>query len=383
MAHSRALQRQPQPIAAVLFGGLAILSACTGPESVTVPRTDPAKVFARLIVPEPAVTLSLSPGGNTVQLHVKGEFADGSTVPSSVVYEALDSTIQVDSAGLVTAFFPTQDLAVVRIALTQSGHTRRDSVLIRVLETPPTVPMTRLLVSLPAGASPDIPVFLAPTDWSMGDPGQLQLQIAAMNDAGDVVPDDQILIAVRSSDSTVAIITPTGLVTARRPGRAIMSVSAFANGRLATDSLVLNVGWSQSIEVNMLGPHSLPPSIWRMNGEVIRIGVEGVVLFTNDWVEKVDLIFDDTTHMAPATRPFGGESGAGNILGLGTGNLDCRFGEIMGADFLECLRVKTQARRFTAPGRYRFSGTISDTSVPSAIHGVVVVCTYGTTVCEP
>jgi hypothetical protein len=204
-----------------------------------------------------------------------------------------------------------------------------------------------------------------------------------MNDAGDVVPDDQILITVRSSDTTVAIATQTGLVVARRPGRAVIRAVAFANGQLASDSIVLNIGWSQSVEVLVLGPHSVPPSIWRMSGEVIRIGVDGVVLFTNAWTEKVNLIFDDTTHMASATRPFGGESGAGNIIGIGSGNLDCRVGEEIGADFLECLRVRTQARRFTAPGRYRYTGTIAGTSVPSAIRGVVVVCTYDTTVCDP
>ncbi len=374
--------RRPQKIICLI--AVAIFGGCASPDLATAPMPDPTLYFSDLTVREKAVTLSLIPNLDTVQLHVAAKLGNGSILSERIRFTAGDSTISVDSTGLVTALFPTTNLSVVRIAVTYNGFTRRDSVQLRVLPTRPTVGMRTVSVSAPSGSSSTIPVMTRPTaEDPEGQLGYLQLDVIARDRENIAVPSDEIIFSIRSSDSTIAQVDQMGTVTARGIGKTTIHVVAVANAVYAEDSLTITVGPSEVAFFHMESPASGSAPFWRLGGETARIAVGGVVNWISYFPEKVSIVWDDTINIeAVEARPGSGfgDSGRGNILNLGAKEIDWMNTTI--EEINDYLNNSMKARLFPVAGVYRFHGVFDNPTVQHSVKGVVIVCAPDAIQCE-
>lgn len=365
-------------VAGVLTAALG--SGCASTDAVTGPTFDPKSYLATVDILEEAVTLSVVPGSDTVRLHISTLFGDGSNVNEPIQFAASDSTIIVDSSGFVTAQFPTTTAAQVRASVTHNGLTRRDSVQIRVLPQLPTVKMTQLDLSVPSGMSPVIPALTAPTSTKNSGVGSMQLIVRGLDDNNVPVPTTEILIAVRSSDTTIAKVNGTGLVVAKKPGVVHIIANTFANGILAIDSIEIRVGLSLYAEYKVPSQEYSYTGIWKLGADTARIGVGGIIVWRSlSNPIPVDLVFDDPVNVEAAVPRSGYPlTGPGDIIGFRQVPLLPDQSNV-----LEYIYSPLVARKFSVPGVYRFHGVFQDPTIRNQIHGVIIVCPIDTDSCEP
>lgn len=350
---------------AFLIGSLSLtgLVGCQHSDTVN-PTFDPSTFFARLVLAEHAVTLSTTAPANTVQLHITAEMGDGTTMIPTVHFTKSDSTIDVDSLGRITARFATIFPATVRACVTYNDVTHCDVAMVRVTSGP--VPsLDRVALRLPPGAVPGVPVTVRDTLLFAIVPGTLQFSASAIDVGGTPQPD--VLIAFQSSDSSVAIIDTTGLVTAVRPGVVTVRATASVYGHTFTDSLRLAVSASQYFGI---GADSVPGTggktlSWSV--DTARVSVGAIVDWANinQYAVATDVHFNDTTGIDSVSfiPPDFPPTGRGNIAAFGGPASPDPNVDVFG------FYVQAQpARRFTKVGVYTY------TSMNVSKPGVVIVC---------
>ncbi len=378
--------RSPKALPRLIASCFAIItgSACASPDAPTAPLLDRASYIETFSVREKAITLSLVDGSDSVRLNITALFGDGSDVTGPFQFTASDSTISVDNSGLVVAKFATTGgLAYVRVSVFNKGLTRRDSVQVRVLGNLPTVLMHNLELRAPDGASTTIPSITPPTLTKPASVGTVALIVQALGIDLTPVPNNEILIALRSSDNTVAGVSQAGLVTAMKPGDTYIVASAFANGTFITDSIAIHIVLPQYVEyvVPLLDVFQ-STGLWMLSGDTARIAAGGVVVFDNPTSggPAVDLIFDKPEFAEAAlpgmTYPFPLEPG--NILGFRTIPMLPDWSNLIESAFSHMI-----ARKFSTPGVYPFHGVMSDPNIRSQMKGVIIVCPLEERECDP
>lgn len=352
-----------------------ILTACAHPDAAVAPSGSASDFFATFSAKESSVNLALTAPYDTIQLHPTVRFADGTTVPDSIVYTPSDSTITVTPGGLVTAKFVTTTVATVTASVKHRGQTRTIVVRVQVRQTVPPVRPTGLTIRTVAGAPPHLPLL---DTTALG--GQTFLELSVSDRHGAPIPNPDIVFDVRSSDTTIAAITQEGFVTARKTGHVTFYMTTNAYGAHLVDSLPFTITAKQYGGYTIHSPTNAndPWPSWIMSGDTVRIAAGGDVEWTQEGTVVVDILFADTTRMDSSAGSWVGllpASGRGNITALGVGNVDPNDG-------LALILATTRARRFPVVGTYPFTVAIHDPSVSTHLNGVIVVCPNDAIVCD-
>lgn len=352
---------RPSPIGQGLLLSVALIMGCVKPDQLAAPSGDSHTFFQTLYVQEHAVNLTTAAPYDTVQLHVVARFGDGQAIPDQVQYTPSDSTITVDPSGLVHAHFVTTDDASIGVSVTYGGLTRHDVVYVRVRDTATHV--TGVAIQLPNGAPSRIPIV-----DTFATRGALALTAGALGTGNVPAPD--VVVKLESSDTVVATVDQTGLVTAVSPGRTVVRVSTVANGRRWVDSLALTVGLPQVSGFDVGSPVNPfhPTPTWILSGsDTARITRGGIVTWTNNSTTLARVTFENPAQVDSAPSVFGAYSGRGDIANFGAGNMKPLD------DYIAYVNATQKARRFPVSGTYRFTLTPADPKV-TPVHGVVLVC---------
>jgi hypothetical protein len=124
------------------WGGTAVLAVgliCCSGDTTGPGLIPPAQAFLTLALNYHAINLALTPPYDTVRLTTTARSAAGTVLGGSgrVTYQATDSTVTVDSTGLVTAHYVTAQTEVLATRTVQ-GVTQTDTAVVAV--TPSAFP---------------------------------------------------------------------------------------------------------------------------------------------------------------------------------------------------------------------------------------------------
>ena len=188
--------------------GTATITATAGTVSGSATVTVSQQVGAVEITPDTGIVLP----GTKLQLAAEAQDANGHAVAGSeFVWESSDTAVAVvDSTGLVSGIA----LGAVEVSATSSGVTGRAQL--EVVEPAPTTVAVR----------PDTVMFDA-----LGD--TLRLVAEVQDQAGRPLPDEAIMWA--TSDTRVATVNDSGLVTAAGNGAAMITATS---GTLSDEAAV-------------------------------------------------------------------------------------------------------------------------------------------------
>ncbi len=194
--------------------------------------------ISRITVIRPAVaTVSVTPGqpellvGETAQLRASTRAADGSELEDRDVSwsTSASSVATVSSSGMVTARAPGK----ATITATVEGKEGTSSITVRAAASPPAPPPP------PPSSPPEVHrVEVVPDaiQISARNLERAQLRVRAYDAQGKEL---SVTSATwRSSDVTIAHVTQTGLVTALRPGNAV--ITATVGGKSGQASVSVN-----------------------------------------------------------------------------------------------------------------------------------------------
>jgi hypothetical protein len=271
-----------------------------------------------------AVNLSVTPPTNTVQLHAIPFNAAGDSLPDAtgrVTYTSADSTVSVDSTGLVTANYITRNAnrpTFVVARLQYQNVTLSDTVNIQVTPTAPTARLSTFVLQPGAGTSTNCMLDQLQIFGNCGP-----LVVNATDENGDTLSSAArhvILISYKSSNPLLAQITQTGNITESDTGHVTFTASTWAYGVVMRDSLPYIINWPnyQGVQVELITPvNSLTPVLIFAQPYVI-VHVGGTVTWGNQNALPTDIVFDDSTDVAEGC--FLGfcdafpPTGTGNIL---------------------------------------------------------------------
>jgi len=362
---SKIMQPSRVSILAISLG--AGIAGCGG-DSAGPGQIPEAQLFWSLEVNEHAVTFAI---GDTIYLHATALNPAGDSLPlvDAVQYQAGDSSVSVTANGLVTAMHETvsrSKLTYVIASVRDAARnlTLEDTVFIQVTSTRP---------------SPGIETFaLQPSDTntarSLDVFGFTTLYLAptVLDSAG--TPMSDVVVTLTSTDRSVmtvsnyvlgsGIVSPPsdfGQVQGVGPGTAVIHAEAWVYGVSKRDSIRLK--WENYISTQVLIlsktlSDSLLPVLY-FYPQVVTVAPGGVVTWSTDQTDSIDVVFDDPTHVdsaAPLNRPEFWPipySGTGNFSGLYVDTVAANNG-----DFDSYLFRVRKARRFTVPGTYNYHSVI-------------------------
>jgi hypothetical protein len=281
---------------ALAIGGLAVgLSDC-GSDTATAPVT-PAQAFWSVSLNQHAVSLALTPGENTIQLHAVPLNANGDSLAGlgAVRYTAGDSSVTVDSNGFVTAQYTSsgnQSFVVASLTDTAQRVTLADTCFIQVTTTAPAVSLATFSIQPLAGDSAITSVN-----------GSYTIRAHATDtDDNDFT---SMITYFSVSDPTMATIDRlTGKTYFTRTGHITFYATTWAYGVARQDSLPFTVIAPSNAQVSVLavtptGSKKPTLTFWP---SVVTIGAGGSVYWANNSKkDSIDVIFDDPTHVETDT----------------------------------------------------------------------------------
>lgn len=374
------------------MGVCVLLAAGCGHDS-TGPSTRP--VYWRLQLNHHAVTLATVAPYDTIHLAVTPLDVSGAplTTTARPVYTASDTSVTIDSTGLVRVHWAGSDAPTVTVVATLSaGGTQQltlaDTVFINVVDwsSASAVPrMDSLLFRSVTGDSARRAVV--DTTSMLGT--QTFDSVVAKTSTGTVIPN--VLVRYRSSDSLIAGFPSPASTTApqvitNRPGVVLLTADATVYGKHKIDSLWYTVGYPLRVVCNYgvgeFAQTPVPLSVNYLSLGQLQVGVGGAVLWANTTVgqpdNSLDIQFDHTTGIAglPDLTTFPELFGVIPIPAGPGGNISA-FPAVVPV-VLYVFQGKTyrqvaydsytsRARVFTRPGTYRWS------SQRQGISGTVIV----------
>jgi trimeric autotransporter adhesin len=276
-------------IAKVTASGL-VTAVATGGTSITVSSEGRSTLVAVVVTPVPVATVAIAPTapslalGGTVQLQATTRDSTGATLAGRAVAWTSQSpnVASVSSTGLVTA------LAVGTTTVTATSEGRSASVTVTV--TPRPVASVTLTLPQPTLAE--------------GDSAQLAVTLADAQGQ----PLTGRVVTFASSDTSIARVSATGMLTAIAPGAATITATsegvsgtlavrvvpvAVASVTIAPDSSTIHVGGTVQLVATARSASGTPiagrPVVWTSgapgiasvasDGTVTGLAVGTVVIF--------------------------------------------------------------------------------------------------------
>lgn len=296
-------------VIAGLAAGMSVSLGC-GSDTTGPPADRMKDGFWALQLNHHAITLSLTAPSNQLQLVATPLDVNGDMIPTTakVRYVSNDSSVIVDSTGLLTGRLPRFGVNVVAKLTISNSHgqsvTLSDSAQVNVNVAPTPVPVaTALHIMTPGDSATFSPV-----------PLMAGFTVAAVN-ASNTPLADTINVFCQSSDRRVVdwgrglVNSPfTGTVptfqpnnNAHLPGSTMIRCSATVYGVSLTDSLLIRMGMplhsKLTLDTTIVPAGKKAPAF--VSDSVIKIGVGGIIQWDNRTKQTVDLVFDDSTVPQP------------------------------------------------------------------------------------
>ena len=361
-------------VTALVAGALACSGDTTGPA-----LQSPNELYWALRLNQHAINLALTAPYDTAQLSATAFTETGHPFvggDSAVHYSGTDSSVTVNSTGLVTAHYTTDQTAVIA-SRTIQGITLTDTVFIQVTQTPPTAPLSTFSLQPAPGDSAKRSVdyikfvyqYLEPTINPDNNP--FAWPVIATNMEKDTICTANgcpLLVYYHSSDTlTAAIDRNTGVITANDTGHVTLTATTLAYGVARSDSVDFTIGYQvyASIALQLDSTAGKYRVLFNAPTHTI-VGIGAVLNFVNISSRLLDLRFDHTDGVdtASALSIFGAiypPKGAGNISPFGGLTFQYPF-QYEGSD------SAMAARRFPHAGVYRYYTTL----LPSDTFSIVV-----------
>lgn len=315
-----------------------------------------------------AVMLSLAAPTNTIQLRATAYNIAGTSLTGmgTVQYLASDSTVHIDSTGLVTAQFASGSQPTVVVASFTDPHqnlTIVDTCYVKVTDDAPASPLTTLSIQPTATDS-------AKRAFTNSSTKLYTVKTTAKNATGTNFTG--ILVRYASSDPSIAAIDPLkGTVTASRMGVVTLTATTSAYGVEKQDSLrfAITLPITQKIQVlSALPTGSTTPTLvfWPAS---VTVGVGAQVEWLNKSVtDSIDVIFDDPTNVdSVPLYDSGFGTGQGNIAPwwqdtVGTNAISAKIMAWLGGNCFGGEICQGRWRQFPVPGTYHYHSTLYPTS---------------------
>ena len=314
-ARSRSAQswRKASLATGVIFGSVVSgLLGCGGSDAVGPALVNSTQLYWALQLNYHAVNMATVAPYNTVHLHAIPLTVDGTPLPGAgqVTYHTADTTILVDSTGLVTARLPTNGQpAVVTASLTTQAVTHVDSVFIQVTDTVPQHPLATFSIHPRPDGIDSAKIAV--------DNGTFEIPVYATDQGGNTLCNVNgcgLVVSWSSSNPSVATANFTGGLTPQTVGHVTFVATTLAYGILKQDSLPFVIGYpievySSVIQVLSRTPRGSVTPTLSFSPTVIAMGVGGTLIYENfSNTDSIDVVFDNPT----AIQGFPGFSG-GNL----------------------------------------------------------------------
>jgi hypothetical protein len=322
-----------------------------------------SQAFWSLQVNYHAVNLALTPPYNTVRLEAVPLNARGEPLAGTglVTFTTTDSTVSVDSTGVVTAQYKTKNVnnpTFVVAHLQYQNVTLTDTVAIQVTSIPPAAPLATFVLqpSPQASTTCNLNVGGSPLIENCGP-----LVVYATDELGDTLANASlrsILIAYESSKPLVARVASSGKITESDTGHVVLSASTWAYGVLMSDSLPFAISWSRytNIGIRRITPvGSLTPEL--VFGPPVAINVGGTVAWQNNYQDPIDIVFDDSTAIAEGCFVLR----CGVLPSTGTGNVPPFYYDDTETD-TSAFSLGFIARSFPVAGIYHYHSRLYPSS---------------------
>jgi hypothetical protein len=308
------------------WGGMTVLAAglvgCSG--DTTGPAMTPsAQAFLTLALNYHAINLALTPPYDTVRLTTTARSAAGTILSGmglarsgQVTYQATDSTVTVDSTGLVTAHYVTAQTHIIAIQTVQ-GVTQTDTAVVAVTPGAFSAPLATFSIQpRPDGLdsardaandggfslnnyNDNIPIYAT---IGTGDPATDT--VCDVNGCG--INGDSLAVYYWSSNPTVATIDRSHgyVLFSGIPDTVTFFAETYAYGVVKRDSLQFLITYPhrQNIYLQALPAVGGPGKVVEMMPSTATVVVGARVLFQNFYAlgyhpisDSVTLVFDDST----------------------------------------------------------------------------------------
>jgi plastocyanin len=293
-----------------------------------------------------------------------GEVLSGLDRVTFVAADSGDSTVTVDSTGLVTARYTTRNLnsATHIIAKLRSGNvTLADTAVIQVTATPPAAALATFTLqpSVGQGTSCNYNAVGTPFVENCGT-----LVVNAKDSLGTILSSASkhtLVIAYRTLNPLIATINESGTIKELDTGRVTFTASTWAYGVAMQDSLRYVISWPRynTVRIKRITPvNSLTPVlVFDPMATIIAAG--GTVTWNNLYAQSTDVVFDD-----PAAVDSGCLfllCGAGTFRASGVGNIPPFYTDPTFAD-TSVFAGGFVSRSFPVAGTYHYHSRLFPSS---------------------
>jgi plastocyanin len=345
-----AQRRQPRRNAfrMLLVTGLLLSGAACGSDGSGSSLTDPDHLFWRVALNHRAVTLSVAPPSNTLQLAATPVNSQGESLESdTVIFTTTTSAVSVSPTGLLTAL-SARSGGLIRIAITAGGVTLKDSVFVNVVNVTPIPTFETITIQTPLGTTGDcFPLGISMIGAQLLGQGSAPITGAA--------------VAYTSSNPTAAkIAANTGLITpacVTEPTPVTLYATATVYGVAKTDSITYTVLPTHFMQVDVVPLATTGSTVVRsaFNPGTIYISAGGTVAWRNASKQPVDIVFDDPS----AAKPSPVSVFPGLIpTSTDSGNVAATEPDTANAYATKNWSVRT----FPIPGTYHYQSTMYGTT---------------------
>jgi hypothetical protein len=280
---------------------------CSGDTTEPAPSGNPSQLYVAMQLNQHAINMAVH---DTMRLTAATLTGAGTQLMGAgpVRFITKDSSVTVDSTGLVTAQFAIPQ-TLVYASVTVHGVTHTDSALIQVTPTAPA-PLVGFAIQLPPGQDTNVAVNTA--GEVVFPPFGLTFPVLsheATDASGDSIP---LLVYYSSTNPVVAQATfismggylngklylGDAVLQAFQVGEATISVETWAYGVVKRSSRTFIVGPPHFAKIRMLAetPVASLTQIGTFTPSAYTVGVGAVVTWEDDSVDvPIDVVFDDSS----------------------------------------------------------------------------------------
>ncbi|HKU61454.1 MAG TPA: hypothetical protein VJQ44_09585 [Gemmatimonadales bacterium] len=349
---------------------LALLLAACGSDEVVSPVDTSASTYWALRLDRQAITLGIAAPYDTLRLVATPVSSSGEPIegPKPATFTTTNvNTVAVHADGRLQAKALTPGAQIIA-SLTYKGVTHADTATVAVTRDPGALTVASFSIQ---PVAPDSARFAIA--GSLLEPFH-NIAATVLDAAGN--PLFGLPVRYRSLDETAALVDPwSGTVSGLKLGYFPVVATMTAYGRSFSDTLRFRIQRPAYAKVNVFGPQYgfVKHVTGSFSPDSITVGVGAVVEWENTGMPEESLI--DVTFDEAAAATLDSVPEQSSCLNYG---IDCDgIGSITpfgppkllpdGSNFDEYFKNLDRARRFTAPGVYRYRNTHWNTE------GVVVV----------